>query len=115
MKRSTERTTKQLIADIAKLEAAYRTINAENSAPAEMIAAMELILAGFKVGKRWLTVQLRGRIRNVVKLTSKGKATAEDREMVDLVRTNVIDLAAQIAGLEAYLYLCREWSKVKPV
>jgi hypothetical protein len=109
-----EQTTKALKTEIEKLTQAYQTIGAENSAPAEMIPAITLVLATYRKTKRDLTRELRQMTRTVVRLTALGKATDEHRELVALCRENVIELTAKIAALEASLYLWREWSKVKP-
>ena len=109
-----QRKLKALKADVQKLEQAHKTISAEDTKPAELIAAMQLILAAYKTTARRLTRELRTMIRNIVKLTAVGKATDEHRALIDLWRTNVIELAAQITALECGLYLHQQWANVKP-
>lgn len=108
-----KQTTKALKADVQKLEQAHKTI-AEDGEPLQVIAAIEFILAAYRETRRRLTVELKTMIRSVVKLTAAGKATDEHRELVDLWRTNTIELAATITALEWGLYLHQQWSKVKP-
>jgi hypothetical protein len=107
------KTLSALKADVQRLEQAYKTI-AEDRQPAQVIAAIELLLATFKETERRLTSELRTMIRNVVKLTARGAATDDHREMVDRWRANIIALSADISALEWGLYLHQQWSKVKP-
>jgi hypothetical protein len=77
MKNKTRKTTKALKIEIAKLEAAYNTVGAEDASPSDAIAAIELILSAYKESQRRLTRELRGMIRRTVKLTAASAATAE--------------------------------------
>jgi len=108
------KTTKALKAEIGKLKAAYKTVADEDANLAEMIAALELILGGFKDGTRLLARELRTRVRNIVKLVAAGEDATEERELIPMFRANLIELAGKIADVELSLHFHRAWSKVKP-
>lgn len=95
-----------------KLAQAFKTVGAANSAPAEMIVALSLILTTYKETMARLTRELKAKIRRFVRMTAVG-ATDEACELVDAWRANVIELAGKISALECSLYLQQQCSKLK--
>lgn len=97
--------------EIQKLEQAYKTAANIDSEPSEMVAAIGVILATYRETKRSATRELRTMIRKVVKLTAAGKATDEQRELIDVWRTTTIEISGKIADLESALYLHQQLAR----